>query len=599
MIKQLLDTFKVLYDRHGDTLLYADYKLKPGLYMLIRRNGSIDTLTIQKDTVPSMDTLYQDFAYYSTQSRALDINNTIDKKFQSNSYLSMIITGKYFTDSYWEQLKQKEPNKNHTERLESAFDNYYECLSTKISTTKKRAYQIYGQVTEETVRPYKEKVAEILKDLAKTQWNKLPDEINIFFEADSHTWQREILRYLAYALPLGEKYVTEKNGTLYSVPSYLYIGASSKKFIMGNTLGFNPYELSVDDLALYSKLMLYLQGLLKLNKRYVYVTMDSIQAFTAKESVKFEKDHQAVNSFNGWFYVLGADYGKPIIIDYQPVSHFTPIFKNCTIPLVFGKDTKDTKSVYPRTVISTYDMLQILNTTFFGNKLAYNLFTPTGEIDSKVIATTPYLLELRSAIARWLYLGNSQSVIPLFKRYLLDFIPTYAQKGATKTSLQQMWTVINGLDAYLNLNLGNFDTKGETSMSKMYFTYLENVLDTYRTQRKEKSDDVQILTITDDAMYFVLAGQLMQYLIKQSVSENIGMLQGIALGYTSVQQIQSELPRLYSNYAYAIQSKFPGYLLSSLLNYTPQSKKIDKAAYTFGYLADCILYKSLKERTED
>ena len=118
MLKDCLEVFKKMYEEHGESLIIDSYVLGEGSYVLVKKDGDIETLEVSKKDTDKTDKLYKYFAQRDYLSKLIDMNKPIDSKkvIHSNNYLAFFIKK--------ESIQVDE--KGSCKLTEEIIDNYYD-----------------------------------------------------------------------------------------------------------------------------------------------------------------------------------------------------------------------------------------------------------------------------------------------------------------------------------------------------------------------------------------------------------------------------------------------------------------------------------------
>lgn len=223
----------------------------------------------------------------------------------------------------------------------------------------------------------------------------------------------------------------------------------------------------------------------------------------------------------------------------------------------------------------------VINEVIFSNWLIGNYFTPEDQLGAEG-AIKRNLIWSRASIFAWLYKGREVNIDHILHRVCLDMIKNSLQNGYTK-KVRQQFNLMCSLSEYF----------GGDHMADKYHD-IRNAL-------REKINQQQDCEIESDMEYFYAVGQLADYFISLSKTQNrVHSLGNPFFNATSDDVIKTRLHQYFMKYNYLIKRAGQRFnqLYAMVSGYLPEGK-VSQEDIVAGYISNNLIYESNKKEKEE
>jgi CRISPR-associated protein Csh1 len=593
LLKELLNEFTDHQNQYPDfdpdTMVVQNYRLKPGLYLRLNKDGTMDEFYVTKKMVwPENNPLFEWFKQADFASSLIEMNKPVDpkKKIHSNNIFTLFCKHEVFgAGGVRPDLKEH-------------IDRYF---NTLLAARDKESTEIlknagYEPLQSETVEKCKARFLSALEAVAERiiQQN-IKDNcyIKIFLDANLNDYIYESGRYLLPKIFNSNSYNIEINDQVLGL-SNVNMGMNAKKpYLEHKTTAFKvPYRITAGEGVLLRKLFLWLNGQEREGKPlytgYFPIGQHDPGLFVAAGEMKVRKPAAYVH----------LDRGMDLTVDDYD---FLPSFKDRMDRPVLFENYLDAPK-YPGGTLNTLSAVEAhINIYLYGGQLVRNYYVEKIQMTDNL----PQLLAVqimltREALHSWLRKGNE---------FPIQNCVDKATMGVLLARLQNL-EYITTLAYALNVRLAllNYFSEGENdvgyAIEKAYIALKDKVINT--DSRKEH------IACQSALEFYLAAGQLLYYYFSRSQAQKLHydvLWRGIASA-KSVEDIKKEHRKHFQKYAYDIDIdnfRF-NHMLSIVSSYEPeQEEPINLDALFYGFAASSIIYytdkakdsKGNKEKTLD
>lgn len=563
MFKDIIPIFESKYNKEGkDRIITDDYVLKPGRYILIKKDQIEDLIvTGNKKELETerLHPLYKFFSELDYNSSLISMNKSIDisKQVHSNNIYSFFF--------------KIEKKSNITQDI---ITGYYNILKNPyLKYTKNLQKEMYKAVEEKIGYIDIDKVDKI-ENYIKENLDKLIETyplekgyFKIFFDVPVEEYIKEGSRYFLSNIYNVVDYNTKIDNQLYGIPG-VNLGCNQDKPNLKHR-GKAPFLLPLEDALIQKKISDYLGNCASNQKYNIYIDIDNknIYALTNQEGLNQEK---VEGSFKG-IYLRIQKSTELEIIDYSIISNFKSNIKNLKIEDYIGRDIKNYKFLIQR--IETLKQLELLVDEKFFNKFMVNSYFRNPEKLSNATIKQA-LINNKEALFTWFYKGDSTRFKNSYKKFTLDLIYNAIENN----------NLIHAIERF-NVRM---------SLTKYFGGAIVNLYEVRDKLTKELDENERFKFSSDDNYSFAV-GQLASYLTSQSQASEKTFSLGMPIlkaRYKNI--INTELSRLFNKYGYRISQNNRRFnkLYVAILDYNPSS--INQDMLLAGYMMNNLIYTKNK-----
>lgn len=575
MLKDCLEIFKEKLNQteknngNADSLILDQYIPADGDYLLIRRDGTIESCFVKLDKkTRALDKSYLNFKVYEEicfldyYSRLVSMNKPqgAQKTIHSNNYLSFWVK--------WESLENGKLD-------EKTIDIYYDAIKTKKEKFKNTQERILHEYVEEQIPQIDQEELEYCREWIKQHIFSLDDYnldlqkqnyLKIFFETDRERVIQESNRYLFVNIFNSNDYNLKLDGHIWGTPNDNFGLNAKKPYLQCKTKKIaTPCLITLEEAIVQKKFFDYLMNAANIGETDIYFNYEE------KKIDSYKKGELPKGDFSGFF--ISVQKGKELEIRYQDIIvDYTQFLKK---PFLYRNIF--TNKYYEDDLYKEYtsraDIQTVLDEVLFSKQLIKNYFTETDKISAEGVVKKN-LIAFRNVIFSWIYQGNEVGVEETLKRVSLNMVKNSIFEGYWKRASQQ-------------INL--------FSSIKEYFGGV-NMADKYgkiRVGLRNKINDSNENQIESDAEYGYAIGQLVSYFISLSKAQDKKCsLANPFLNTTDDIVIRRRLRQYFMKYNYQIatKSKRFSHLYTMIFGYNLEGK-INTEDVIIGYLSDNLIYE--------
>ena len=477
---------------------------------------------------------YEWFVKRDYLSNYLNSNKAIDppkKRIHNNNYLTLFVKEKEFIQENQEYFLSK----------------LYDTFKDFSSFTKKQEKEILKSFNDYVFDENRLNDIELKKSKLKNIYEEILSKkeyttnyIKIFFDDDIEKYKKESEIY--YALKIYNKIETTKiiDNKIYGLSDF-NMGLNAKKpYLEHKTRGFTyPFMVEKDKIFEIKKLFDYLKSQKEL---YYSPKKDKIGLYLHKHN---ENDQAVIDDFD-------------IVVYTDEMLPKTFIYKNYLL-------LKQNKQIIQSNEIKDFNNLfALINEVLFNNALNNNLY---GDVYSKLPNHFQNLIYLTRDIAKNLLKRDIDSLFR-FLKFSESFIVYYVRQN----NLFQAGKVIN-----LVLSIKEYKGENVDILNKL----------------NEIEEKVLKLKNLDDNEWYILAGQVIKYLLDKSKKSDkkADMIEPF-LRAGKTKKLKQEIEMLYFKYKHDIPLNFIKLNNAiSLIMANEENKKVDKEKLLIGLLSENIFYK--------
>ncbi|WP_132281676.1 hypothetical protein [Natranaerovirga hydrolytica] len=567
MITELMEMFKKQYDIKGDALIIDRYELKPGIYIKINIDKTIDSsLIINKKNDDINHQQYNWFASRDYLSNLIDMNKPIDgkKKIHSNNYMSFFMKKEVLVGE--KSLSE--------DALLDRIEEYYNILSNPELkyNSKKKSLELYNEIdvpiNEELLRFCKDYLVNYIKDI-KEQLEKeqFTNYVKLFFDVPYEEYEKESNRYLIPNLYNNNNYNIKINGNVYGLTNN-NMGLNAKKPYLEHKTKYNsmPYLVDSKEILVHKK---FFDWISTRKSGFLYIDADSDFVEGIEENIKVGQ---------GNCYFLYIKQGKePELRDYEYLTGYNNDLYMEVPNYIDAQYKKDNQwlDMERETFQYLYEIEKFVDYIFFNQALIRHY-----KSDSKDIKTDQdiknILLLTRDAFYEYFKKGKTQHFKSVFKKHGIELVKR-------QLTLGNIYQASKGLNFYFAINN---EKGGIEKMGGIYKQTIENI--------KEKLLLDDYLDCESDEEYYVLAGQVVRYLTSQSQSrQKDHSTVDPFLNCKKDKRLKNEINTTFAKYSHAIVSNYVRFNqgLSMIEAYQPQNENVDTQLFLAGFLGKNIFFE--------
>ena len=582
MLKEILNEFtshQAQYPEFDmDTMVLENYRLKPGLYVRLNEDGSMEELYVGKKAVlPENDPLVEWFKQADFASNLIEMNKPVDIKKQIHSNNMFSVFCKH--DTFWQEKSIHPKLREHIERYFNALLIIKDKESAEILETAG-----YKPLKAEKVQVYKERFLLALQAVGeRIEQHKIKDNcyIKLFLNVDIEAYYHESGRYLLPKIFNKNDYNVIMNGQVLGL-SNTDMGLNAKKpYLEHKTTAFKvPYRITAEEAVKQRNLFLWLNGQGRegkpLSTGYIPVGEHDPGLFAVASEVQVRKPAM----------FLHLDRGMNLTIDDYD---FLPRFNDRMDKPITFNNYLDTLNYQGGKLDKLSAVEAHINENLYAFQLVRNYYVDRIQVTEKLSRSfADQIMLSREAMRAWLRKG--------------DFLPINScidkvTRGVILARLQNL-EYVSALAKALNVRL---------SLLK-YFREEENdvgyaIEEAYRGLKEKvlKNENIKEQIACQSAVEFYLAvGQLLYYYFSLSEAQKLYydvLWRGIAAA-KNLEDIKKEHRKHFQKYAHAIDTNNPRFnnMLSIVSSYVPDIEEpINLDAMFYGFAANNIIYYKDKE----
>ncbi|MFA7079037.1 MAG: hypothetical protein WC147_11605 [Syntrophomonas sp.] len=579
MLKELLNEFieheKQFPEFDTDTMVLENYRLKPGLYIRLNDDSSMDELYVKKKTdLPENDSLVEWFKQADFDSSLVEMNKSVDPKKQIHSNNLFSLFCKH--DVFYKEGKEHPNLKEH-------IDRYFNALLTPKDkgSAEILAAAGYEPLQEETINTNKERfIASFDTVVKRIKQLGIKDNcyIKLFLSVGEEAYAYESGRYLLPKIFNNNSCNVNIDGRMFGL-SNSDMGMNAKKpYLEHKTTAFKvPYRITTEDAVLLRKLYLWLYGQGREGKPlyngYIPVWEHAPELLAVASEVDVRKP----------VMYLHFERGIGLTIDD---CDFLPSFSDrMSKPIVFSNYLDATK--YQGGKLDKLSAVEgHINENLYAFQLVRNYDVERIKVNERLSqALANQIMLTRGAMRAWLRKGDSlpiQSCIDkmtmgviLARLHNLDYIPALAHALNVRFSLMK----------YFREEENDMGLTIETA----YLELKDKVLNTKNTANCQNEWE-----------FHLAVGQLLRYFFSLSQAQALQydvLWRGIT-GAKNVGDIKKEYRKHFQRYAHDIKINNPRFnnMLTIASSYIPEKEEsINLDALFYGFAAENIIYYKDRE----
>lgn len=576
MLNQVLDTFKKMYDKYGDSLILDNYVPDEGTYIIVvpkdedfEVNEIFNFKLDKKSRQVDRSNRYMEFICYADyNSKLIEMNKSIlsksGKVIQGNNYLSFII---------------KKESLSNGKLTSEIIDKFYDTLENPaaLKYEKKddnnKSLELYrfvekniGEINAKRVNKIRNWIKENIFNIIEDKKGK--DYLKVYFYYSKEDYKNEGLRYYIPNIYNDNQYNNIISNDIYGVPSD-NMGLNSKKpYLKNKTRKIEvPYLINQEEVMLQKKFFDYCANCVSLGKLNLYID-------------EYEIHNEAKNKFAGLYIRLKK--GKEVEIqDVDIITNFNDsLIRPFKCKNVLDADYDKLKLDYNLSYKKLSSLENIFNEVFFNKFLCNSYFTEANDINLKDNVLKNNLLISRNALFDWFHKNKSDNVEKILEKISLNIVKNSIIED-NKRKMDQFNLRIS-LKEY-------FQFKEGESMSDI----IMNTKETLRNKISAKDTNY----IESDKEYFFAVGQVVSFFISKSKGKKKPLsLANPFINAKNDKFIKEKVKALYRKYNYDMEFKDYRFKnLYSMISGYEVNGKIDSDMIIAGFLHSNLLYEKIKE----
>lgn len=588
MIKEPIETFKLLLNKYGDDLIYENKILKKGTYVIVdsdKKNYELFNIEGENDAISPF--IYKDLVKMDYLSSLVTMDKPVDPKktIHSNNYMSFFIKKENLNEDI---VNDKSNNKNIYNAIDRYFSTIQSLTPSKESKKKedKEKLKMYELLENKLIDIDIEELEKnklwlennILKLKEDSQYKEDKNYLKIFFKSSEERFLNEYNRYLVPKIYNSNDYNVYIDDMLYGLPGdNMQLNSKKPSLKQMTRKNYCPILLTLEDTLLQYKFFNYLTALSSKGENVLYI---NDEGFYTYDQIK-EKRH----SFNGYLLRLKRDkvlnlMDFKIIMGYKPkqlskefnFENVLEVVENEESNIRYGKKT------------SLIELYSLVDEIIFYKMLKTNIFNDEIKIKNQDLKK---IIELtKDNMFNWFYQGKEKEGYIALKRMFLEILKSSIYQGyfnKAKTQFNLLYSLML-----------HFENGGNS---------MENTIKDVREQMIEKlrlncnNDEIQY--IDNDAQYYYSIGQLVKYLVSLKNTSKVNQTEiNSILNSRNDKRLKMEIERLYKRYNHSkyINNKKFNALYTMVLSYNPTNSKQDSTSLLAGFLGISILKNNKNEQ---
>lgn len=587
MIKEPIQTFKLLLEKHGDSIIYETKTLVKGTYVIVDiEKDSYEIFNIEgKDDVIN-PFIYKELCKMDYLSSLVSMDKPVDSKktIHSNNYMSFFIKKENLNEEIVNNIE-------NTKSIFNAIPRYFDAIQNIIpeKTSNKKddilKLKMYDLLENKILDIDMEKLEKnkswlennILKLKKDSEYKDDKNYLKIFFKDTEERFLNEYNRYLVPKIYNSNDYNVYVNDILYGLPGdNMQLNSNKPSLKLMTRKNYCPTLLTLEEALLQYKFFNYLMNFALNGERVLYV---NDEGFYTYDQIKERR-----NSFNG--YLLKLKRGTTLnIVDFNVIMGYKSNQLNKEFNFINILETKEDEdySIKYGKKQTLIELHNLVNDIIFYKMLESNYFNDDIKIKNQNLKK---MIELtKDNMFNWFYLGKEKEGYLALKRIFVDIIKNTLYQGYfNKAKIQ--------FNLLYSLML-HFENGGEN---------MSNLIDDVRKQLISKieiaSTKNEVQYIDNDEQYYYSVGQLAKYLLSLKNTSKLSQSEiNSILNSRNDKKLKNEIEKLYkkNNHSKYINSKKFTTLYSMVLSYSPTSLKIDSTSLLAGFLGISILKNNNNE----
>jgi CRISPR-associated protein Csh1 len=563
-----------------DQMVIDSYRLKPGLYLRLNKDGSTDELFVDKKVAVINAELYTWFQKADFHSSLIEMNKPVDKKKKIHSNNIYTFFCKYDTFIINKAL--------NIELIESIERYYGELLKDmgKIAS-EILANAGYEPLKKEKVNACKARISsEINKTLVTLLQRDIKDNcyVKLFIEADENDYRHEGNRYLLPRIFNCDTYNLEHNDEVLGL-SNSNMGLNAKKpYLEHKTAAFKvPYRISSEEAIMLRKYFLWLGSQKRedkpVNSGYIPVLEHKAHLLESADDITKNKST----------HYMHFEKGMDITIDDYD---FLPRFSDKLSKPVSFKNYLNTPKFSGGEKARLSEVEKIVNLYLYDNQLVFHYGTENVKVTTRLSAALAKEITLtRDVMAAWFKKGDPLPLSACLKAVTLRLIIARLQ------NLEYISNLACALNVRLAL-LKHFELEEEKDMG----TIIENQYLALKEKVLAKKENAFCESKTE---FYLAAGQLLRYLLSRSQAQKANydvLLRGV-LAANSAAGVKEQVNKLLTKYSYDVEITNPRFnrMLTIVNSYDVDvTEAIGLDALLCGFATESIIYfKNEEDKTND
>lgn len=565
-----------------DTMVLESYRLKPGLYIRLNNDDTMNELYVDKKGNCNNEQLHPWFAKMDFTSCLIEMNKSVDpkKKIHSNNIYTMFCKLNNFINN-----GAVNPNlASDIERYYSEFRAFKDVKAKEILTAAG-----YTLLEEAKISNCKDRMIAVLTSTsALVMKYAIKDNcyIKLFLDADEAAYTYEGSRYLLPKIFNCNDYNLEYNGKVLGL-SNSNMGMNAKKpFLEHKSTAFKvPFRISAEDAVTLRKLFLWL-GSQKREEKAVssgYIPVDRHLPELLVEADKLFQ-RQSVN------YVHFENGMDVTIDDYD----FLPRYCDKLDEPVQFKNYLEVKGFSGGNKVLLSEVEEIINRYFFNYKLVYNYYTSSvraGKDLSHELAEQ--IMLTRDVWHAWFRKGNPVLLTAeIVNKLTMQIILAQLQ------DLNYLNTIAYSLN--IRFALLKYFNKEDQDMGNQVANAYNALKDKVINQKRNAFCESRM-------EFYLAAGQILKYLFSLSKAQKICydvLLRSVTSAKTP-SGLKAQIQQFFRKYAYDIECtrSYSRYdkMLTIVNSYIPDNddENIWVDMLLCGFATDSIIYYKNKEDKEN
>ncbi|GAB6044922.1 hypothetical protein JCM11957_05200 [Caminibacter profundus] len=551
MIREVIENIEVDFKK----AIFNNYRLKNGLYIKFGKNTQYFIYKYDKKEELSLgfkdldgnikSDEYEWFVKRDYYSNLLTMDKPVDskKKVHSNNIYSFFV-------------KFKEWKKENFEIFENYFETlktYEKFLKSKIEREIFKPYKdyIFSAKREETIEQNRDKIFKLFDKI-----KSVADELNlkksefeifyikVFFDTELDDYQKESEIYYALKIYNKNKYIYLIDNKIYGMSGFNLSVADKKPFLKHKTRGFElPFLVDRNEVFIQKDFFDFL--LYNPKKEYEFFPTKDKSGLYLRHTFSKDVSQEVITDFD--ILVLGNELKKPFV------------YKN------YLNLKKDGQVVKDRKIFNTNELFMFLDDVLYNGQLKNNLYD---EVYSKLSNRFQQLIYLTRDIAKNIKKGFVD--LKTLNKFSFDFVDYYLRKG----------------DVFKAKEVANF-----------YFSVKEYEGESMNILKTLDGIEEKVLNLTElnEDEFFILAGQVIMYLLQKSEKKDkkADMIEPFLRAGKS-KKLKDEIEVLYFKYKHAIPLNFQKLNngIALLMAFEKELKLKDyKDKLLLGILSENIFYR--------
>lgn len=591
MIKEPIETFKLLLEKYGDDLLYENKVLKKGTYVVVDSDKkSYKVFNIEGENDVLSPSMYKELAKMDYLSSLLTTDKPVDPKktIHSNNYMSLFIK----KDNLSETIIN---DKSNSRNIYNAINRYFSAIQSLTPDKKSRKSE-----DKEKIKMYNLLENQLLDiDIEELEKNKLWLENNIlklkeddnykedknylkiFFKSPYERFLNECNRYLVPKIYNSNKYNIYVNDVLYGLPrDNMQLNSGKPSLKQMTRKNYCPILLNLEEALTQYKFFSYLENFSVNGENVLYV---NDEGFFTYDQIKEE-----IRSFSGYLLRLKRDTAINLV-DFKIIMGYKPrqLNKEFNFENILGLTVYEDSNIEYGIKTSLIEVFDLVDDIIFYKLLKTNMFNDEIRIKSQYLKK---IIELtKDNMYSWFYQGKEKEGCMTLKRVSLDILKNSMYQGNFNKA---------GIQFNFLYSLMLYFENGGKGMPNMVKEIREQMIEKLNLNCNGDKEEIQY--IDNDEQYYYSVGQLVKYLISLKNTSKVNQTEiNSILNSRNDKRLKDEIERLYKRYNHSkyINNKKLNALYAMILDYKPLNPKQDTTNTLAGFLGISILKNNKNEES--